>query len=191
MLSASFRTMKYILLALIVLLTSCTSDYAPSELMLEHKKNMSRANAVTVLQAIFWSENAETSMCATRGFWYDKQAGLVVQEHNVALFAYTKGRILRSEGGGFGGKTVYEKKYYKYEFPFKDVEEIIIHKSFSRLKKFVSCTKHEKKENYVVVDIFASNKSSIKLVVYENQFDEVMAALTILLSTRPVIVINI
>jgi len=183
--------MKYTYLALIVLITACSSSYEPSEAMLELKKNMSRKDAVAVLQEMFWDANNATSVCSTRGFWFDEQAGMVVQEHNVSLFAYRKGKLLRSEGGGFGGKTVYEKSYYKYEFPFKDVEEIVIHKSFSRLQKYASCTKQKGKESHIVIDLFVSKNNNIKFIVYENQFDNVMAALSILLVNRPVRVINI
>ena len=169
------------LFIVVILISACSSSYTPDEEMLALKKNMSIEQAMQVVQtAISDTENLK-GICGSRGFWYDENSNMIVQQTGIAILAHKRGKILRSSNKGFGDTTIYEKQYYKYNFDFNKISSINIYKNPALLPTFPTCNKKDLKENYLVIDLHGDELTNLKFIVSESDFSKTMAAITLLL----------
>lgn len=161
-------------------LVACSADYSPSDTMLKYKQDMSKEQANSILQDAIWRDAGPVSVCASRGFWYDEGANFRIGADKISLLAYRKGKFLRSEGQGFERQDYYEKQYYDYDFIFNDMSYIGLYEDPSLLTKYKSCHKLDVNQNIVVIDLYISDESNIKFTVIKDEFDKIMAALSIM-----------
>jgi len=177
---------RYMLLFLI-LLTGCSSSYSPSEKMLAYKKNMSSDQAVEVLQKAIWDNSEPEGICGTRGFWHDDASNMKVQADKISMLSHKRGKQLKKVDKGFSGVVVFEKQYYKYNFEFNKISSIDIYDDPRVLPYFPVCNIKDLKDKYFIIDLYSDEKSSLKFIVLDKNFDQTMAALSTLLSDKPVI----
>lgn len=178
---------KFIPLFFLVLLTSCSSPYAPSDKMLALKKEMSKEQAVAVLQEGIWGVAESKGICGARGFWYDKEAKMTVFNDKVSMLAHERGRQLKNtKYKGADDIVVFEKQYYKYDFDLVGINQINIYDDPLMLSVFPECNKTNSNEQYKIIDLFTDKKNNLKFIVYLEQFDKTMAALSILLPNKNV-----
>ena len=174
--------MKVVSIIIVFLaLLACSSDYVPSQAMLQYKQDMTQADAKSILQDAIWRDAGPVSVCASRGFWYDEGANFRIDTDRISLLAYRKGKFIRSEGQAFDRQDYYEKEYYDYNFDFKDMQHIGLYEDPSILTTYKSCHKLDVNQNIVVIDLYISDRSNIKFTVINDELDRVMAALSVLL----------
>ena len=171
---------------LIILAGACSSSYTPSAAMLDIKKNMTIEQAQQVAQTSIWNVKDLKGICGSRGFWYDDQSHVLVHEDKISLLAHKRGRQLRKLDQGFSGIVVFEKQYYKYDFEFNKISNINIYNNPARLPTFPGCNKKDLNEDSLIIDLYGDELNNFKFIVYEKDFDKVMAALTILIPDKPV-----
>ena len=179
--------MKYIILTLFVfLLSSCSSSYTPSEQMLAYKKTMTVEQAKLIVQDSINDISGLSGICGARGFWYDDKANMQVFENNISLKAYKRGKELKNTNRGFNDIVVFEKLYYDYVFKFKNVISINLYDDPLLLPVFPDCYNKELNKNNLIIDLYADKLNNIKFIVNNQDFDKVMAALSLLLVDIPV-----
>ncbi len=169
----------YYLLALSLLLSSCSSEYAPSEAMLRYKSEMNLVQALEVLQQRIWSEKGAEGICGSRGFWYDEKSDFKFTQGGIDLFAYKRGKVTKKIRQKLGDIIVFERDYYKYHFDFSKVRAIHIYDDPLLLPAFVQCNTKEAIEKYYIIDIYQTDSVNIKFIVYEQNLDKALAALSI------------
>jgi len=174
-------------ITLLLMLISCSSPYAPSDKMLALKKNMSVDQAIAVLQAGIWGEGESKGICGARGFWYDKDAKMTVFKDKISMLAHERGRQLKNtKYAGADEIVVFEKQYYKYDFNLNNIIQINIYDDPMMLSVFPECNKSNSNEQYLIIDLFTDKKNNMKFIVYTEQFDNTMAALSILLPNKEI-----
>ena len=178
--------MKTLITFLVVLLlTSCTSEYSPSEQMLAFKKDMTAEQAVAQLQKIIWSNELVPAVCGSRGFWFDKDSNMKVSADGITMLAFKQGREIEKKPQGFDELIVYEKETYDYEFMFDKVNSIVLYHDPTLLPLFPECNQ-QLKDKYWVVDLYVDKLNSMKFIVMNNELDKTMAALTLVMPDKPV-----
>ncbi len=178
-----------LLLSLTVsLFVACSSAYSPDEKMLAFKASMSSAEAVEFLQVRIWEDKTTHGICGSRGFWYDEESAMKVDEDKVLLLAHRRGRQLKKQSQSFGSVVVFEKQYYYYDFVFSNVNKIIIYDDPRLLSVFPSCNLKNVNEKYFIIDLFTDKSLNLKFIVQVNDFSQTMAALSILMPKKPVII---
>jgi hypothetical protein len=178
-----------LLLSLTVsLFVACSSSYSPDEKMLAFKKNMSSATAVEFLQERIWEDKNTAGICGSRGFWYDEESAMKVTADKVSLLAHRRGRQLKKQSQSFGSVVVFEKQYYYYDFIFSNINKIIIYDDPRLLAVFPSCNLKDINKKYFIIDLFTDKLLNLKFIVQANDFSQTMAALSILIPEKPVII---
>lgn len=172
----------------VILLTACSSPYAPTDKMLALKKNMSAEQAVQVLQSAIWGATEPRGICGARGFWYDKESNMKVQLDKISMLSHKRGKELKKISKGFNDVVVFEKQYYEYDFDLTEVKQINIYDDPLRISVFPECNKPVSSEKYLIIDLFSDKKTNLKFTVYIEDLDKTMAAISIVLPTIKIIV---
>ena len=174
------------MIILILLLGGCSSGYTPSEKMLEYKKSMTVEQAIQVIQKSIWDVSGLKGICGSRGFWYDDKSNMLVYEDKISMLAHKRGRELEKHHQGFDAIVVFEKQYYEYDFMFNVIDSIVIYDDPYLLPVFPLCNKDVLDEGYLIIDLFGDKLNNFKFIVLAKDFDETMAALSIILPDKPV-----
>lgn len=165
---------------------ACSSSYTPGEKMLAYKKNMSLEQAKEVVQKNIWNVGGSTGICGSRGFWYDDESNMLVHNDKISLLAHKRGKqIKKLNQSGFDDINVFEKQYYKYDFEFNKLSRVNIYDDPLLLPVFPECNIKNSNNNYRIIDLYGDELNNVKFIVYEKDFDETMAALSILLPDVP------
>lgn len=172
----------------IILLAACSSTYTPTDKMLSLKKNMSVDQAVQVLQSAIWGASDPKGICGARGFWYDKESNMKVQLDRISMLSHKRGKELKKISKGFNDIVVFEKQYYEYDFDLTTVKQINIYDDPLILPVFPECNKPDSNEKYLIIDLFSDKKNNLKFIVYIEDFDKIMAAISIVLSSNDIVV---
>lgn len=181
--------MKYVLFIwLLIGVASCSSEYVPSERMLEYKRSMTTQDAIEVIQASVWNDAEMKGICGSRGFWYDKESNIKVNEDTISLLAHKRGKQLNKVSKGFDDVVVFEKQYYNYTFDFKALAEINIYDDPLLLPVFPECNRKNASSKYYVIDLYIDDLRNLKFISYQNDFDMLMAALSVLAPDVPVLI---
>ena len=182
--------MKTILLLSITLslFVACSSSYSPDEKMLAFKNSMSSEEAVAFLQERIWEDKSTGGICGSRGFWYDEESAMKITADKVSLLAHRRGRQLKKQSQSFGSVAVFEKQYYYYDFIFSNINKIIIYDDPRLLSVFPTCNLKNTNKKYFIIDLFTDKSLNLKFIVQENDFSQTMAALSILIPEKPVII---
>ena len=171
---------KLLFIAFTFLVVACSSEYTPGDKMLSLRKNMSLDQSVAILQSRIWKTGVTKGICGARGFWYDKQSDIKVFSDRISMLAHQRGRQINKSNQGFDDIVVFEKEYYRYEFLFSKVVSIDIYDDPLLLAVFPECNIRDSNERYFIVDLFSDKQSNLKFIVFIDNFDETMAALSIL-----------
>lgn len=177
--------MKKLWPLLVLMLAGCSSEYVPSEKMLQIKKEMDQQQAVDQVQMIVWERIAPRGICGSRGFWYDDKSDMKFSTAGVDLLAHKRGRVLEKHPQQIGDIIVFEKEYYRYHFDFSKVNNIYIYSDPRLLPVFPECNRKMMKEPYQIIDLNVDDNTSLKFVVQQSDFDRTMAALSILFTNKP------
>lgn len=179
--------MKYIISALLVIfVSSCSSSYSPSEQMLAYKKEMTVEQAKLVVEESINDISGLSGICGARGFWYDDKANMQVFENKIFLNAHKRGKELKNTNRGFNDIVVFEKKYYDYDFEFNKVVSINLYDDPLLLTGFPDCYKKDLNKNNIIIDLYVDKLNNIKFIVNNQDFDKVIAALSLLLVNTPI-----
>ena len=173
---------------LIILLSACSSSYTPTDKMLGFKKNMSDDQAVQVLQSAIWGVSEPRGICGARGFWYDKESNMKVNNDKISMLSYKRGKELKKISKGFNDVVVFEKQYYEYDFEFATVKQINVYDDPLRLPVFPECNKPDFKGKYLIIDLFSDKKTNLKFLVLVEDLDIMMAAVSILFPDKSIII---
>jgi len=165
---------------LVFLTVACSSEYTPDDKMLALRNVMDIDQSVDVLQNQIWKSAEAKGICGSRGFWYDNKSDIKVYNDRITMLAHKRGRQINETNQGFDDIVVFEKEYYRYEFPFSDVVSINIYDDPLLLAVFPECNISDSNERYFIVDFFADKQSNLKFIVFVDDFDKTMAALSIL-----------
>jgi len=181
--------MKYSLFIwLLIGVVSCAAEYVPSKEMLMHKNNMTTQDAIDVVQSNIWGGDADTKgVCGSRGFWYDSESNMMVNEDGINLLAHKRGKQLDKVSKGFDDVVVFEKQYYNYTFEFQVIRKINVYDDPLLLPVFPECNRKNSSSKYFVIDLNIDDLHNLKFIVYQVEFDRLMAALSILIPDRPVL----
>lgn len=156
--------------------------------MLSLKKVMTIEQAVAVLQEGIWGETESKGICGARGFWYDEEAKMSVFKDKISMLAHERGRQLKNtKYQGADDIVVFEKQYYKYDFDLAVISQINIYDEPMLLSVFPECNIKNSNEKYMIIDLFTDKKNNLKFIVYIENFDRTMAALSILLPNKKII----
>ena len=175
-----------ILVLLVIFVSSCSSSYTPSEQMLAYKKAMTIEQAKLIVQESINDTSELSGICGARGFWYDDKSNIQVFEDRISLNAYKRGKELRNTNRGFDDIVVFEKKYYDYDFEFNKLVSINIYDDPLLLPVFPDCNRKGLNKNSIIIDLYIEKLNNIKFIVNEQDFDKVMAALSLLLVNTPI-----
>jgi hypothetical protein len=167
-------------------LQACTSEYSPDEKVREIRKNMTPEKAVAVLQKAIWEVDEPQGICGARGFWYDSNADLKVDNDGIAMLAHERGRLLRKHDKKIGEVMVFEKQFYRYRFEFDRLTEINIYDDPRLLPVFPECNKQPLDQPYFIIDLYADELNNLKFIVMPDDFDNTLAALSFLLPQLPI-----
>lgn len=179
--------MKYLLVAaLCSLLIACSSEYTPSEAMLEIKREMTDQQALDVLKQRIWLAKGAEGICGSRGFWYDEKANMKFSPQGIDLYAYKRGKVTKKIQKKLGDILVFERDYYQYFFDFSKVKAVFIYDDPLLLPTFTLCNSKEAINKYFIIDVYQSEEENIKFIVYEHDFNEIMAAISLILKDVPV-----
>jgi len=179
--------MKHIILALfVVFVCSCSSSYTPSEQMLAYKKTMTIDQALLIVQDSVNDISGLSGICGARGFWYDDKANMQVFENRISLKAYKRGKELKNTNRGFDDIVVFEKVYYEYDFEFKNLVSVNLYDDPLLLPVFPDCYNKDLNKNNIIIDLYANKLNNLKFIVNNQDFDKVMAALSLLLVDIPI-----
>jgi len=179
---------KLFFTAFVLLAVACSSEYTPDDKMLTLRKTMTLDQSVAILQNRIWKSVETKGICGARGFWYDKESDIKIFADKITMLAHQRGRQINKSNQGFDDIVVFEKEYYIYEFPFSEVVSINIYDDPLRLAVFPECNLSDSNERYYIVDLFSSKQSNLKFIVFIDNFDETMAAMSILFpNIKPVI----
>ncbi|MCW9014782.1 MAG: hypothetical protein OQL06_13475 [Gammaproteobacteria bacterium] len=177
-----------IIFAFIVSLSlyACSSDYVPSEKMLTLKQDMTEQQAQKYLQQRIWDSKDLKGICGSRGFWYDQNSDMTVYKDGISLLAHRRGKVLEKHPQQMGEVVVFEREYYQYDFLFEQVTSIDVYDDHLRLPTFPECNK-KTADKYFIVDLYGDELNNLKFVVFEEDFDKTMAAVSIVLSSKPIV----
>lgn len=167
-----------------LLLFACSSDYAPSEKMRAYRNAMTHEQAKNVLQQAIWGADSP-GICGSRGFWYDNNSDMQVQDGGIDMLAHKRGKVLRKHEKKIGEVVVFEKQYYGYTFEFDKVDSIVVYDDPVLLPVFPDCNKKDVDANYYIIDLYIDDLNNLKFTVPEQDFDKTMAALSLLLPDKP------
>ena len=147
---------------------------------------MTPEQALNILQQRVWNVKDSQGMCGSRGFWYDDSSDMLVYEDRISMLAHKRGKELKDRYKNVDNVVVFEKKYYKYDFVFNKVSSIVVYDDPLVLPTFPTCNKKDMKGDYLIIDLFIDKLNNFKFIILEEDFDKTMAALTILLPSKPV-----
>jgi hypothetical protein len=173
---------------LATMLVACSSSYTPSEKMLELKKSMSTDQAIAILQQHIWGNKNAPGICGARGFWFDENADMDIQQDKIALLSHRRGKVLRKQQKSIGEVVVFEKQYYRYDFEFERIEQINIYNDYRLLPTFPDCNRKTPDKKYSIIDLYGDELNNLKFTVAKQDFDETMAALSLVFPGVPVMV---
>jgi len=180
--------MKIIISVLLaVMVSSCSSDYVPSEKMLAYKQSMTTEQARLVLQESINDISKLSGICGARGFWYDDKSNIQVFDNKLSLHAYKRGKELRNTNRGFDDIVVFEKEYYDFDFDFNKVASVNIYDDPLLLTVFPDCNKKDLNKNNFIVDLYIDKLNNIKFIVNKQDFDKLAASLSLIFVNRPII----
>ena len=177
-----------LIMIFVILLSACDTRYSPSEKMLQHKKTMSTEQAIEVVQKRIWLNDHNYGICGSRGFWFDNKSDMHVSVDRVSMLSYRRGKQLKKRSQNFDDQVVFEKQFYQYEFLFNNIIAINVYDDPLLLPVFPGCNKRDMTEEYRVIDLYAGKLNNLKFIVFEKDFDVNMAALSILMPDKPVII---
>jgi len=181
--------MKIIISVLLaVIVSSCSSEYVPSEKMLAYKKSMTTEQARLVLQESINDISSLSGICGARGFWYDDKSNIQVFENKIFLHAYKRGKELSNTNQGFDDIVVFEKEYYDFNFDFNKVVTINIYDDPLLLTVFPDCNKKDLNKNNFIVDLYIDKSNNIKFIVNKQDFDKLAAALSLIFVNKPIVI---
>jgi len=175
-----------LIIIFVILLSACDTSYSPSENMLQYKKAMSTEKAIEVLQDKIWLNDHNYGICGSRGFWFDNKSDMHVSNDGVSMLSHRRGKQLKKRSQSFDDQVVFEKQYYQYEFHFNKIVAINVYDDPLLLPVFPDCNKRDLSGKYRVIDLYVDKLNNLKFIVLEKDFDESMAALSVLMPDKPV-----